>query len=378
MKLAIDLSDMSAIREFFEDCMYATVDFRVSLEAPIEPTGFASYEALKKVVDRLDPALRTLFRLFRLGEVVDNAAVDAALPSAALDRLRRAGLLEKRRNDDWSTPGLLLVPIESLLVFVGVPPSYPTATAPNVGWFDLSSYVFAKSIPGNLKSKRVLEICSGSGVQSVLCAKNGAEHVVGLEVDTNAVALARCNAALNGFSARMEFRQSDKLAALREGEQFDFVLCNGPYAPVSDGPNSVSSLDCIGNRVLVELVKDLPGRVASNGRCLLALWRSIGNRSQNEQRSQITRSLAQAGLRPDAFVDLAQDGIEGMLRILQADVSERYGPQAGAAAARKARALLAHAEPKIDGCYNQLLLFAAGRDARNFGLDSAIDSRRGR
>jgi SAM-dependent methyltransferase len=383
MKIDIDPPALSLARRYLDETMYAMVDFRLSFEAPISPTGFPRFDELKKVVARLDPVHRTLFQLWRLGESVDGAAVEASLPGDVLDGLQCAGLMQRQQNGEWRTPNLLLVPVEGILVFVSVPPSYPTAAAPCAAWFDLSSHVFAKALPSDLGSETVLDVCSGSGVQSLLCAKHGAAFVTGLEIDADAVALARCNAAFNGLSTRTEFRQSDKLAALREGEQFDFILCNGPYAPVTDAPEAPSSLDTIGNRVLIDIMDGLPLRLAAGGRGIVALWRSIGTRSSNEQRSRVAGRLAQAGLTSLAFVDRAQDGLEGMLRILQTDTGQRYGAGSGAASAAAARALLADAGPAVDGCYNQLLFFKAGTkastgDARIFGLESAAATAGGR
>jgi methylase of polypeptide subunit release factors len=383
MKIETDPPALSLLRRYLDETMYAMIDFRLSFEAPVSPTGFPRFDDLKKVVARLDPVHRALFQLFRLGEAVDDAAVEASLPNDVLGGLQRAGLLRRQHDGGWRTENLLLVPIEGILVFVSVPPSYPTATAPCTAWFDLSSYVFAKALPSDLESETVLDVCSGSGVQSLLCAKHGAAFVTGLEIDPDAVALAKCNAEFNGLSERTEFRQSDKLAALREGEQFDFILCNGPYAPVTDAPEAPASLGAIGNRVLIDIIDGLPLRLAAGGRGIVALWRSIGTRSSNQQRAHVTGRLADAGLTSLAFVDRAQDGLEGVLRILQTDAGQRYGTESGATAAAAARALVADAGAAVDGSYNQLLFFkadthASNGDARIFGLESAAITAGGR
>ncbi|MCK1502137.1 methyltransferase [Bradyrhizobium sp. 188] len=371
MKIGNDATALAKAREFFDDTMYAMVDYRLSFEAPIGPTGFPGFQSLKNVVARLDPVQRALFRLFRLGEAVGADAVEAAIPSEVLDALGRVGLLE-RQGEEWRTPNLLLVPVEGVLVFVSIPPSYATATAPCRAWFDLSSYVFAKALPGELTSQRVLDVCSGTGVQSLLCARRGATSVTGLELDSDAVEIAVCNAAFNRLSTSVEFRQSDKLAALKSSERFDLILCNGPYAPVTDGSEAVSSLGAIGNRLLMTIINDLPGRLAAGGRGVVALWRSVGTRSRNEQRSIVESRLAAAGLGCRAFVDRAQDGIEGMLRILEAEVKQRYGKESGAAAAR---ALLAQVGDAVDGTYNQLIVFERGSDVRIFGLESPASAK---
>jgi hypothetical protein len=147
---------------------------------------------------------------------------------------------------------------------------------------------------------------------------------------------------------------------LRGDERFDFVLCNTPYAPVGNGPDAPASLDAIGNRILIDLIDALPQHLTARGHGIVALWRSIGSRGNNAQRARIVRRFRDAGLGSHAFVDQAQDGIDGMLKILRADVEQRHGAAAGAANESSARALLDAAGASITGCYNQLIFFAAG------------------
>lgn len=357
---------LAAVRSFFDEAMYGMVDFRLSFEAPIGPSGFPAFEALKRVIARLDPVQQTLFRLFRLGALVGRDAVEEAIPDRVLQALARNALL-RRQDEGWRTPSLLLVPLEGLLVFVSAPAAYPTSTDRCFAWFDLSSYVFAKALPDDLAGLRVLDICSGTGIQSLLAARRGAAAVIGLELDADAVTLAARNAAVNGVPG-VEFRVSDGLAALRPDESFDFILCNGPHAPTCDGERLVSSLDAIGNRVLLSLADRLPSRLGPDGRALLALWRSIGSQRGNAQLSLLKDRFMRAGFGCDTFSDPAADGIEGLLRILKADAAQRHGAAAGDAQLAAARALLA-AGPVVEGTYNQLLMFKRG-SGRDFGLST--------
>jgi methylase of polypeptide subunit release factors len=376
MKLDCDAVAVGYLRRYFDESKYAMVDFRLSFEAPNGPTGFPKFEQLQNVVARLDGVNRVIFRLFRLGESVDTATVEKMLPAEVRGAMQRVGLL-RQHGAEWRTPNLLLLPVEGVLLFVSVPPSYPTATAPCRVWFDLSSCVFAKALPLDLSSQNVLDICSGSGVQSLLCAKRGARSVVGLELEAEAIELARFNAVFNGVSACTEFRRSDKLEALRADERFDYLLCNTPHAPVTGGPETASSFAEIGNRTLFDFIEALPSHFAPQAHGVIALWRSIGTRDNNGQRDRVAKCLADHGLATAAFVDRAQDGFEGALRILEADVKLRHGTEAAIASATAIRKLIDAAGDSVDGSYNQLIFFEAGpRDgAAVFGLVDPVPAR---
>jgi predicted RNA methylase len=369
MKLDCDALALRYLSRYFDELKYSMVDFRLSFEAPNSPTGFPKFEQLQNVVARLDGINRVIFRLFRLGEAVDSATVEKILPADVHGAMQRTGLLRQHAGK-WQTPNLLLLPVEGILLFVSVPPSYPTATAPCRVWFDLSSYVFAKALPLDLSSQNVLDVCSGSGIQSLLCAKRGAKSVIGLELEAEANELARFNAVFNGVSSCTEFRRSDKLEALQPDERFDYFLCNTPYAPVTGGAETPSSLAQIGNRTLFDFIDFLPSHLAPDAHGVIALWRSIGTRENSGQRDRVAKRLTEHGLATVAFVDRAQDGLESVLRILESDVKLRHGAETGVANETAIRRLIDAAGASVDGSYNQLIFFKASPicDAAIFGL----------
>ena len=71
----------------------------------------------------------------------------------------------------------------------------------------------------------LLDIGCGSGVLAIAAAKLGFKRVTGLDNDTNAVRIAKENAALNGVEARTSFSEAN-IAALRRRRPFDVVAAN--------------------------------------------------------------------------------------------------------------------------------------------------------
>ena len=360
--MKLDRAALMTVREYLEEMMYSLVDFRLLLEAGPSLTGFPSFQAMQALVERLDQNHRVVFRLFRLGAAVEDTLVESVIPPKVLTAMVNADLLQKQGRQ-WQTPSLLIIPAESMILFVSAPAAYPTATKSCNIWFDLSSYVVARSLPVSLAGKSVLDICSGTGIQSLLCAARGAKHVLGLELSDDAVLAARANAVLNGLEERVEFRRSNMLEALDPGESFDFVVCNTPYAPVFAGDAQGVTLETLGNSVLMGLLGGLASHLSPDGSGILASWRAVGRRASTYQMHRVSSEMEKNGFSTFAYVDRAPDTPEGVLRIIQNDLQKRpeMQPAQITDAVNHIQALFQRSVDKMDGFYNQLIYFRKGR-----------------
>ncbi|HEV3237267.1 MAG TPA: SAM-dependent methyltransferase, partial [Gemmataceae bacterium] len=84
-----------------------------------------------------------------------------------------------------------------------------------------------RRLAGFCKGRRVLDLCCNSGGFAVYAkALGGAEEVVGVDLDEEALGMARGNANLN--QARIRFVQADLFSWLRDilpsGQRFDVVV----------------------------------------------------------------------------------------------------------------------------------------------------------
>jgi hypothetical protein len=362
MAIQIDRPSLAAVRRYLDETMYAAVDLRLSFEVGGGPTAFPSFRGLQEAVKRLDSRHQVLFRLLRLGEAVDTEALRHAVPERIFTALAATRLLVRSPAGGWRTPSLLVVPAEGMNLLVSIPPFYPTATAASDTWLDLSSYVIARALPASLAGEQALDACSGSGFQALLCAARGATRVVGLEINEEAVATASAAAVLNGLDGKVEFRRSDALASLEEGERFDFVVCNTPYDPVIEGLEPPSGPERIGNSVVWRLLDRLPFHLSERGRGILGSWRAAGNLGSTYQMQAIASRLEKQGCSTTAFVDRTADTVENVLRILRNDLEERPGaePSRVDQTVDGVRRLLQRPSSPIDGFYNQIIYFQKG------------------
>ena len=79
---------------------------------------------------------------------------------------------------------------------IGLPP--PFWAFAWAGGQALARYVLDN--PEQVRGKRVLDFAAGSGLVAIACAKSGAAHVCGCEIDAFAIAAMALNAAANGVT----------------------------------------------------------------------------------------------------------------------------------------------------------------------------------
>ncbi len=118
-----------------------------------------------------------------------------------------------------------------------------------------------------LRGRRVLDLGTGSGVIGIAAAQHGA-HVLAVDRNPQAVALARSNAAANGVS--LEVRHSDLFAALAPNEKFDWIIFNPPFF-AKHAPEELHAAYNAGAQLetLDLFLKEAQNHLAPNGKVLL-------------------------------------------------------------------------------------------------------------
>ena len=118
-----------------------------------------------------------------------------------------------------------VAPLTRLLFGVRVP--HPTAQ----GHWDYSTLVLFDELKRRVRpGVRVLELGTGeAGILSIALARRSPGHYLALDIAEEAVLSARKVAAAN--DVRVDFLQSDLLAALPPDRSFDLTFFNPPYVP---------------------------------------------------------------------------------------------------------------------------------------------------
>ncbi|MDX2167156.1 MAG: methyltransferase [Deltaproteobacteria bacterium] len=112
--------------------------------------------------------------------------------------------------------------------------------------------------------ERVLDLCTGSGIQGLAVAARAAS-VVAVDIGRRAAAMARANAALN--QRALEVREGDLYRPVR-GERFDLIIANPPFVPARTRGPAYHSGGPRGDRVLRRVVEGWAAHLRDGGRAL--------------------------------------------------------------------------------------------------------------
>jgi 23S rRNA (cytosine1962-C5)-methyltransferase len=176
------------------------------------------------VVDRFGPAL--VLEFFAAGMYRFRAAIESALAS----RFPESRFywfaeehIQKQESFDCRSPE---PPPPGIITEHGLRFRVAPGSKHKTGFF-LDQRDNRKMLAGFCAGRRVLDLCCNTGGFAVYAkALGGADEVVGIDLDEEAIALAKQNANLN--QARIRFVQADLFPWLREvtaaGQRFDVVV----------------------------------------------------------------------------------------------------------------------------------------------------------
>lgn len=257
----------------------------------------------------------TLLQLLHLGQAVDLEQGRQALGPELLDELAAVGLLQAGAGELSAGPFVVL-PFEGLyLVTHRWEPGQPTEA--DHLWFGTDTcYVARTAAPG--RGARVLELCSGVGTHALVMASRGAQ-VVGVDINPEAVRVARWNAWLNGLEQRARFCEGDLYEPV-SAEQFDYVLSSPPFLPYpEEGHNELlfATAGPSGLVIMERILDGLGARLVPGGRALFLAagfgdshgpqWVEALRRRAVEQRWQVELILLDWGEARQEMARLGQE-----------------------------------------------------------------------
>jgi carbamoyltransferase len=216
-------------------------------------------------------AAAVLTRLFFLELEEPTSVARAAIGRESLDALRAAGWIRQRGRGvrPHLTARLRVDPVAeryfvSDLRFRKADPGAARWRRGDEVYPPSSDSILLGAVVRPRGRGRVLDLCTGSGVQA-LQQSAAADSVVAVDVNPRAVAAARCNAALNGV-ANVDVRRGDLYAAVRN-ERFDLIVANPPFvtSPHERAP-SFHSGGATGDRVLRRVIRGWRYHLEKGGR----------------------------------------------------------------------------------------------------------------
>jgi len=134
-----------------------------------------------------------------------------------------------------------------------------------------------------IKGKKCLEMCCGSGFLSVLMAKRGGK-VVAADINEKAVEATRNNAEKN--SVKVDAVVSDMFENIKE--KFDLIVFNPPYLPDVDFNLKRENIERqwsggkTGREVIKKFVKDAKKFLNKNGKIIMIISSLTGENETKE------------------------------------------------------------------------------------------------
>ncbi len=226
-----DKQSLDVVRKFLDESSFSYMNYR---QIPSSDHDiFPDFAQLHGSATGCSPIWRLFFTLFRQGHEAEEIFIREIFPDGVFDALVSLGLLVETRLHTWRTPGIGLVAFQGLWLWVSLPPYYPTKlSAKQPVYLGFDSTWLTQALPSSMRGRHVIDVCSGSSIQGLVCAARGASRVVCLEKNPEAIPIARFNIALNGFEEQVEVRETDLYSAVRADERFDFFVSNPPFMPV--------------------------------------------------------------------------------------------------------------------------------------------------
>ena len=229
--LIADRKYTDALRSICEKIDYAfTIKAFRGLSGWYDP--WFDYASMARCFAHMENPGKAAFCLLHLGEAVEASVLMQELGQDDVDTLIEGGLW-RREGEEIHTNNYVVIPYQGLLLVVETNPWFPSCTNPSVDvYLGSDSYRLAENI-GYHRGETALDLCSGSSIQGLLCARF-AKKVVSVELNSKAVPVTRFNILLNNCEDRVELRQGDLYSVLQEGETFDCIYANPPFIPMTE------------------------------------------------------------------------------------------------------------------------------------------------
>lgn len=144
------------------------------------------------------------------------------------------------------------------------------------------SFLLAESISVK-KGALVLDLGTGTGIQGINAAMQGAKKAVCTDLSGEALKNAAHNAEKLGAESRFEFRKGSLFSCIKKNEKFDLIIFNPPY--VASGKKAkFADLDGgkKGRETLDKFLLGFPKHLEKNGACFF-LQSSLNGESRTRK-----------------------------------------------------------------------------------------------
>jgi SAM-dependent methyltransferase len=168
----------------------------------------------------------TLIRLFRVGIPVERAAVEAALPSAGVERLVAMRVLDV--DGDAVVATVAIDRKDDLFVASDWEPADREPDRPDHVIAPLQGTNLLRMLAPRDPVRSMLDVGAGTGFMALAALREHAERATATDTSPRSLRFVRFNGMLNGLDDRLAVHEGSLFEPVGD-ERFDLVLCNPPY-----------------------------------------------------------------------------------------------------------------------------------------------------
>lgn len=129
------------------------------------------------------------------------------------------------------------------------------------------SFLLAEQISKeNLQGKKVLDLCTGSGIQAVVAALQGAE-VIAVDINSKACENVVLNAEKLGVEEKIEVVECDLFENING--KFDLISFNPPYLPADEVRDIRIEAEEDGRATINRFLDEVSGYLTEDGKALM-------------------------------------------------------------------------------------------------------------
>lgn len=222
------------VKEVLDYHNYSTLMSLAIGEGVYYKNPLPEYNSVIAAIKKLPSKVQSLGRFFALGIPIQKKEMAKYFDGCIIEELKNMDIVNYDDDYIWMN-NLILISYYNCYFIVGNVYYYPTCQSKEqVPYVGPDSYWLSRMIVNNVKGK-VLDLCSGSGIQAILSART-ADRVVAVDIDLQAVKFIEVNACLNGLSSKIVAKHGNLFDVIGE-EKFDYIIANPPFIPIPSDIN---------------------------------------------------------------------------------------------------------------------------------------------
>jgi len=209
--------------------------------------------------------LQSIVKLFYCGESVENVFDVIRDSSLVSDLIKEQYII--RIDNGFSFNNHRIIPYMGLYIMIDC---RRNVICGDYVWFGEDS-VFLSNILPCKKDARVLDLCTGSGIQALILGNRGMK-VTALEINDKAVKIAKENVILNDLEENVKILKSDLFSALDNEDKYDLIVGNPPFLPMISNNNDkyyFADGGSDGLRIIRSIVDQADVHLTVNGKMIL-------------------------------------------------------------------------------------------------------------